>query len=499
MFDNFFMSFSDGPDPRTHLRWTDYLPLATYTAGVFTYDMLQKLRGYRVPKQYRWEPYDPLTGKKSTFFQTMPAVRRRGRGGGEAPPTPPKRSRPYPSSIKGTARKLIADRKARAAKKENMPKKGSKPQIHAHETGYVGSFGKVKKQKRRFAEKFDKYGAVKKYEKSFIQTSSEAAYVGHGYPTNEGVRMVIYAVLRSLLTKAGIEVDSWESNNFLQDHRFTFYHTINDNDGVSVDFLDITAGTNTFNWVGGQLYDKLVNLITSDTSTYHFQSITLSRMIGTDYVQLASLNLNNYFIDIDYYSILKVKNISLASDGSITVQDSQLANNIAAQPLVGRLYKTDKWCNGFRLEKAVGKTGESHIFADSGTGIISQDSVGLSGSNNTYNKPPPGYALGTKMSSVVRLNPGELKVDVLKWRAKMKFNTFIMKNIWSANSYFENKLRDFGAAKVIGMEREVEIGPRGEATGTVRLAAEVTWVLKVVGRSVVHKVAPLIEIAPNAI
>jgi len=202
----------------------------------------------------------------------------------------------------------------------------------------------------------------------------------------------------------------------------------------------------------------------------------------------------------DYMSYLKIKNISLADD----VSDGDLTTNVASQPLVGRSYATEKWGNGFelfrRVELAAATSVNNYIVAGYAYGEISQnesdfDLGGVLLNFNTYAKPLPPYMLGTSTSAKQRINPGELKVSVCKWKASMKFNVFIAKYLGVANeSQTASKpFRPIGAAKVFAFEREVEIGTRSNTS--IKLAYGVNNFIKVRGYTVASKMPPYTDTA----
>lgn len=373
--------------------------------------------------------------------------------------------------------------------------------VPTHTAGYVGKFaGKKKKQTRRAASKFDTQGVVIKNEHSFVRTGTECIYVGHGTPINYAFSSAVYAVVRSLFHKAGYDIDDWRSNAQLENFTIIMKYTLSGNpqqNELSISF------TNTAQWtqIAGGVVAQIRTNITNPKFTIQWQTIELitqrAVLIGEEIVnrnlKLAQINLEEYYLVYDYWSILKIKNVSLAEDGT----DGDLITNVEAQPLVGRSYTTTKWANGFFLTKrfrSVGSdVGNASIVVGDNNGTISTDSSVIWGENdnaNPYHKPLPAYAFGQGIkTAVARLNPGELKTDTHKWTARMSFNVMSQKLIFNADTDDDDgNLRLFGKTSMYALEREVEIGT---ATKPVRVACEVVFILKCRGYQLAHKVLPL--------
>lgn len=396
------------------------------------------------------------------------------------PPTP----RPSPKAAPKPVKKDASTQATSAVKKRF---------IATHSAGYVGKFaGKKKYQKRKVAGLFDKYGCVLKHEHSFAQTSTECVYIGHGTPVDNTFNIAIHALVRSLFHKAGYDIDDWRStcgfSGFSIDMKYTNGgSTTQQALGFSI------ADTATYADIAGNLVNAIRAAITSTVPSIQWQFLELLHDTGEPgLLLLAKINLEEYYMVVDYWSILKIKNVSLAADAS----DGDLITNVEAQPLNGRSYTTSKWANGFQLTKRyrspTDNVGASTLVSNKNTGAISSDSSVVWGENNStnpYRKPPPAYAFGVEKSAVARLNPGELKVDVHKWKAKMSFNVFTEKLIFSVEATdTDGNFRPFGKSTIYALEREVEIGTGGPQ---IRVACEVAFVLKVRGYSIAHKMLPL--------
>lgn len=365
--------------------------------------------------------------------------------------------------------------------------------VPTHETGYVGRFGKAKQRSRRKASAFDKYGAVLKREYNFSGSTiedAECVYIGHGLPVGQVVRQALRSAYRSLLRKAGYDFNDWnddfEGNNFVLNLTWTI------GAGTLSTGTSITMGTSGSPLSHYTITDNLataVDVAVSDANaldSIQFQILTILVPADAENQPLARLNLNQFHVQVDYYSIMKVKNVSLAADEL----DGDLTTNVNAQPLVGKVYKTGSWNNGFQPVKEKG--GGSSLAADPTTGAFAIGASSLSNQAglNPYRKPPPGYVFGEAKSGTIRLNPGEVKSDVIKFKAKMLFNTLMTKLIANVNNLNNSgDLRGIGCAGMIGLEREV--GFSSAAAANISLLAQVDFVLKIKGQARWSKVPPI--------
>lgn len=414
---------------------------------------------------------------------------------------------------KATKRKRVSNNKTSKRKWKIKPR-GNKQNsrlygrkfVPAHQTGYVGSFAKpFKHKKSKKVRRFERKGIVFKREATFVSSGSECVYLGHGTPMNQVILNAVRALLRSTLLKAGFDMGDWQDPcNMVA--VWKLYYVIGD--GTVVFSMDVNfATTNT--WL--QIADSMTGLIratitdTTDQNNWIFHKSQISILIQNQAdpnlafqtINIGEINLKQYHLEFDYYSIQKVKNVTLSDATFREGTSSANADDIESQPLVGKLYSTDKWGNGFLLDAPSRNGGVRQMYAEPTTGVIDYDASQLGYTDNflnPYRKPVPGYMLHTKKYSTVRINPGELKTDVIKWRAKMSWNTFAQKCIFSFENSADKQMRLFGAAHVFAFEREVEIGIGVTAERPpIRLASQVDFVLKICGKTVQHSIPPLVD------
>lgn len=428
------------------------------------------------------------------ILETMPKSKSRSRGrsrskrsrGGTSKSIPPTPARTAATKMLSKARSMSTSRSKSAGKSVSW--------APVHDTGYMGSFRKAKKQKRSKAQKFDKYGVVWKREYHNNVTDAECVYVMHGLPVQQTCNATFFALYRTLMNEAGYQIKSW---NDYPEVKITAYLKITwfIGNGTVLQFVDQpfyfdeAARTHyeicvkLFSTVRGAIVDSAGNL----SSSLKFQEIILNQDNGQ---ALARIDINNYFIEIDYWSILKLKNVTVANEGTDNIM---LTNNIYAQALVGRKYESSKWQNGFNMLRQDENSGDPFFTASSVNGSQDGGSLqfGIDNPLNPYRKPPPAYLLGTKKTSVVRLNPGEIKSSVIKWKGKMSFNTYVTKVYQEYMMQSPDGVpRPVGKAQAFAFEREVEIG---RITRQIDVKYEVGYVLKVVGMTHKPKAQPITD------
>jgi len=420
----------------------------------------------------------------------------------EMPPKPRTRSSSYLNKASGKRKfrramvKLSAVNRFKKAGAAAAERRAKAKFVPMHSTGYVGAFTKPKSKGRpKGATLFDTNGIVLRKETADIKTGSECVYVGHGVPLNTTILNIMRALLRIMMKKGGIDITDWNDTAGFRGFWAMFY-TIG-NSTITLDVQTTITESQTYLQIADAMTGLLRTTIT-DADALNPLTFTTSRIrVSTDATSAfvtgySELNLKNFSIVYDYWSIIKVKNVTLAADAS----DGDLITNVESQPLRGKVYATKSWSNGFQLYKQQVSGGKPTLQAGVDSGVIAEDALALgysTGSNNPYGKPPPAYMLSTNKEAKVRINPGELKVDVCKFKTKMQFNTLMNKLIFSVNVNNDDKLRQFGGAHVFAFEREVEIGGSPEAA--IRIAYQVDYVMKVRGVAGAQKVAPITDLS----
>ncbi|QGH73615.1 MAG: putative capsid protein [CRESS virus sp. ct0Vt4] len=369
-------------------------------------------------------------------------------------------------------------------------KAGGQKFTPVHSTGYMGHFGKAKREKNKHRATFEKYGVIDKRESTGITTAKDVVYIGTGTPLKKVVVNAIRAVFKTLIRKTGRNFTNWESQADMASTLLTINYALVDAQTTN----QITSALFSAGVTWLSMVDNLINAMEAAlTEANVVQGIQFLRMQlfyrnGSVDSLLAQVDLNNVQITIEEKREFRVKNVTLTSDAS----DGDLTTNVESQPLVGRKYRTSKWANGFELKKNYTNTGFGTLNADAINGVISYDSsllYGADGQANPYRSILPGFAFGTKKSGVVRIQPGELKYDVSRFKCKLNFNTLFEKVGKNMETASWSHFRHFGSASMLAFEREVEIGIPG--TG-IRLAWQHDYEIMVKATPFTPKCLPVV-------
>lgn len=395
---------------------------------------------------------------KKTFHSEMPPTRKaKGAKGAKAVASGAKKTQAI-----SRAKKIASGRKLTIVK-QPMQSMGRRPtRTRNNNAGYTGQFAPAYKHTgARYS--YEKFGAVFSRETRGTVNSDDCVYIGHGTPQSDTYNTVWAAVYKALLQKAGITFTDWGGRADMPNHRLRVsWNRTDDPAYTDTDYSTTDGNQSHLNHVIG-MYTALRGAVgqIDVLGTVNYGVIQLIKRntpaAGTDDFVLARIDLQHSKLHYMHVSKLKMKNITLANDAT----DGDQIDNVEAQPLTGRKYSTKKWANGFDIIARYKVVGAKSLVTGS-DGTIAYPANALSqvdGPDNPYRKPLPGFALGTKRSIAVKMQPGALKENKIIFTCKLNFNTFMKKMGQTQDLPAINpQIMDFGRADVIAMEREVEIG-----------------------------------------
>lgn len=415
------------------------------------------------PHAFPPTPRRSTGGDKKTFNSKMPPVGKKDSRGAKQPKRiPSQRYGPYKKEGKKFSmnRKLVLTRPYKP-KLQHIFKKATVTRNNS--AGYTGQFLPAYKHTgARYM--YEKHGAVISRETRGTKDSPDCVYIGHGTPQVDSMNVAWQAVYKALLAKSGIHFTDWGGRADLPNIRIRVsWQRTAEVTYQDTDYSTLNADQTHLTHVDG-LIGALRAIIgpTEVLGTVNYGLIQLIKRntpaLGTDDFCLARIDLNHCKIDFFHSSRLKMKNITLANDAT----DGDQIDNVEAQPLTGRKYSTKKWANGFDIVARYKATGAKSLVSSPTDGTISYAAAELSqvdGPDNPYRKPLPGFALGTKRTIGVKMQPGALKENKIVFSCKLNFNTF-MKKMGQAQdtASISPQIANFGRADVIAVEREVEIG-----------------------------------------
>lgn len=353
--------------------------------------------------------------------------------------------------------------------------------------GYVGKFPKsTKKKQYKF---FDLNGATKKVETGgvFEAATSQSIYIGHGTAPKKIRDSVCRAIFKKLFAKAGVCIQDWVYQfptkgvgNILN---IIVEYTDTDNYTVYTSFAFPVSATD--NWETNATNFAAAWETAWGVATYQAHQIRLVETTGAGSnisLERAILRCADITLEFDILSVLSIQNRTLATHltGGAADNQEEVFNNITNNPLIGKVYTPKKWTTGF-MPASRGPTAGIKPFqltAGSEFGLIN---VGSSEATNQYpllaQKPPPSWFFDSTRGANLKLDPGQIKKSVVKFRATITFNTFLLKAptiMASSNVY--NSIIPFGKCELIGLEKMLD--SRDEVASKIALGYELNQIYK---------------------
>lgn len=412
-------------------------------------------------------------GKRSKPAKKTWQKSRTVRGGGQAPPSPGIRIM------------------RRAATRRRLGVRGS----------YVGKVTGLSKKK--YVTKFAKQGWEFTREKNLTADDPHCVYVGHGVEGYEAYRAAWGAAYRSLLIRHGVDVQNWSDiglrlgtgtgtilvqyAEFPGDNELNFHLPTHDPSNGINNHLDVV----------NQLVTLSLNTLIPNSQRQYRRISLYPGLVTSDGIPLATVDLENYKVEFQCQSTIKVQNRTKARlDESENPDDQDSADNIEAQPLTGRIYKQTNWKNGF-VQKGYYR-GSIVPFAGfntftGGTIIGISVTADQNNSRNAFRKPPASYYFGDKIiTQGVKLDPGKIKTHSFKWDCVMYFNTYMSKLDFMSSGLTAVRVQDFGTAAMFALEKELSIG--GLDNTDIQVGFQVDQKYKCVGMMMRGKAQPVFDV-----
>lgn len=331
----------------------------------------------------------------------------------------------------------------------------------------AGSVGKpFSKRFKSAANKFIKYGYVRKRENGSVVTDANAVYVGHNAIAMGDLWVSIsYAITRWFARKAGQDFVSLDSqvSGITTDPNLTWRITYKqDPDGL--------LGSNTFDTVGGvnwgQMGDALYQLIRSSLGVSGHLELCQIELYGRDNLAnvrdfpYISVEAKQFMVEVVGNSNLMLQNTTLAS---VADADGDIEDNVTNNPLTGKMYigSGQNFPVSFQ-NSTVAPVLNLSPKTDQDSGIIRFD---YSAANqmtavmrNHLIKPPPYWHFsGMTGNQSIIMKPGEIRRSNVKSVVKHS----IMKWVQLCIPYFQGgvttssaqNIKFLGKAHFFGLER----------------------------------------------
>jgi len=169
-------------------------------------------------------------------------------------------------------------------------------------------------------------------------------------------------------------------------------------------FMQYSAGYTTVPLTGN-------NANTFELMFLQLFSIDFAVSGNTDRI-IANLDLRNETIVYYSKSMMKIQNRSKAADGGVD------ATNVNNNPLVGRSYTF----SGIPNPRQMGAFPLGRIGVNRGVGLVRASDLVSTGGGSAYKEPPkPSAFTNCKMTSKVRLDPGDVKTSTVSVSGQKSF------------------------------------------------------------------------------
>lgn len=281
-------------------------------------------------------------------------------------------------------------------------------------------------------------------------------YLGHGPAVREVWDSVTRAVVKLLMKQAKRNIDNWDEGvdftpGFTDTLRILF--TYKDNPALSQALVD-----HSFDVVAGDTYHgvavKLENAIATTFANDYPKEIVFFRIYhinaNNESIPLGKVLAKDLTLKFNFRSRIAIQNRTLALTGT----DDHDADNVANNPLVGKLYVSKKRLNAFKFKVARPNLAVPYV-ADAFTGLIKTDST-LSLPNQSV-KPPPYWFFDSTHGKKVKENPGEIFSHVINYSQSMKLNNVLAQFRHVANNGTLTEVK-FGHVAMFGLEKMLDSG-----------------------------------------
>lgn len=303
---------------------------------------------------------------------------------------------------------------------------------------YAGSFGHASPGYDQEKSAFLKSGCgIRDYLAGTVSTAGAnlTAWVGHAsYRPSLIVNVVCQAIIRKLFYKAlARDITSVSSLILSNTNAVDIWLEYFDMDSNVTRRVDVgVLATDTL----GVAANRLASVIWNRIAAHEQDMFKYIYLVSADGSQAgAALSLGGLRIDILSTSFLKIQNV--ASSADVAVDDRESALNVRHVPLQGCMYVgKGNWTmqKSTLQNNAHGGLNEAPMESDGNTGIMvpnfntGSTSAGVQTADVTggwFLPQPAKQLMHVTGSGGVKLSPGAIKSDTLRYSVSQSFNTFV--------------------------------------------------------------------------
>jgi len=346
-------------------------------------------------------------------------------------------------------------------------------QAKYHTTGSIGGkFSKVQ-EKNKFA-KYANKGVYHVAECNGTVSDPDCVYLSHVAVDSYSMMIQLTnALMRKLFEKSGVNITNVDEPlphlSFADASGYTIELTqIDENTGIeSLTATYLTVAGSTIASISNLFFDRFIFFSSGSGTTSGalgnrlrlFRLILYTQDVNTTYQRIfkCAINLEDEIICLKGVSKMKLQNRTLAADGSTSRED--VSNN----PLVGRRYEFKTYPKG--RDKALYLM--NTVLANEGVNLVRASQF----SGGTYKEPPlPNHFSNCKGSSLIQLEPGEIKYATVKYEKNMGFLTFLTKVHILLDNVTPARLHDAPfPSQMFALEDMINVNP----TSNISIAYEI--------------------------
>lgn len=300
-------------------------------------------------------------------------------------------------------------------------------------SSYAGTFGKASRNYESDKSAFLRSGCgVRDYVSGSVTTAGAnlTAWIGHAsYRPALIMNVVCQAIIRKLFYKALARDITTIATLILSNTNAV---------DIWVEYFDLDNNVTRRADVGvlatdtlGVAANRLATLFWNRIAAHEQDIFKYIYLVSADGAQAgAALSLSGLRVDIMCDSFLKIQNVAASSDA--TVDDRESALNVRHVPLQGSMYVgKGNWCmqKGTVQNNAHGGVNESPMESDGNNGLMIPNlNTSATVGNVTggwFLPQPPAQIMNCTGGSGIKLSPGCIKSDPMRYSVSQMFNTFI--------------------------------------------------------------------------
>lgn len=309
-------------------------------------------------------------------------------------------------------------------------------------------------------------GSVKKVEQggtATVSNSNGSVYMGHGTASRQVLDAICRAIVKKLFTMGGYTIADWTQKPNWPLTTYFYLRMGYQEFAAAIATIDVFVDTTkTWNETAEALRTAIINALSS-SKIYRFEYIHLVQSSTTapnteSTIPYARINLQDAIFNFKFTSLLAMQNNTVAPVIAGDT-DNDLNDNIGVNPLKGKVYRQQKWCNGFILANTY--QGDNNWVVDNQYGVIKNSFLPTSVSNQFVVPPNPWEFETTKAANII-LNPGQVHKSYITFSCRITLGRLLFK---APNMFAQDvtqQVDQFGTAEMVGLCKQLD--DRNEST-----------------------------------